>query len=251
MIGFKMKFLFILFSICIFFNINVWGTDTSVPLQALKNKEYEKSLKLYQEIEKQGYQSGDMYQNMSVAAMSLNKDINAIIYAEKALKFKPGNKDLSEMLSTILKRNSKIESEDSKSAVSNFFNQFIGIFSTSTWIILSLICLSVFCWLIFLGFPDQIFARFNKAKLGISLTLFILFSIFAGFRNYQIYNQNTIIITSDQAMLKVSSDSESPDLSTLVPGSKVYYKDQIKDWWNVVTIYGDEGWIKSTDGQRL
>lgn len=251
MMGFKVKIRFIFVVMWVFLSLSVWAVDVSAPLQALKSKQYEKAFKQYQDLEKQGYQSGDMYQNMAVAALALGKDVDAIIYIEKALKFKPGNNDLSQLLSSVLKRNSKIESEETKSILVLYFNSFVGIFSVATWVLLSLLCFLAVGWFVYSGFPDQIKSRFYKSMLILSLSLFFIFSILSSYRNFQIHNHNTIIITADQAILKVSPDKESPDLSNLVPGSKVYYKDQINDWWYVSTVYGDEGWIKSVDGLRL
>jgi tetratricopeptide (TPR) repeat protein len=251
MIGLRMKSECIIPLLFVLFSVKAWSTDLTVPLQALKNKEYEKALMLYKEIEKDGEYSSDIYQNMAVASLSLGKDVEAIIYIEKALKLKPENDELKQLLSSVHKRNSKIESDDSNSAVLSFINKTIGTLSTTTWILLSLLCLLVMGWIVYTGFPDQILVRSNHMKLALSLFLFMIFSGFASYRQYQVHNQNTIIITAEDAILKISPDSASPDLTELVPGSKVYFKDQINDWWLVSTVFGDEGWIRSTQGQRL
>lgn len=232
-------------------SIEVWAADLVKPFQALKNKEYDKALTLYKQIENAGKCSSEMYQNMSVAAVSLGKDVEAIIYIEKALKLNPENNELKELLALVLKRNSKIESEENKPAFLSLFQKTVGTFNVTIWIILSLLCLIVMGWVIYAGFPDQILIQSNKIKLGLAITFFVLFSGFASFRHYQVYNHNTIIITSENAVLKLSPDSESPDLSELMPGSKVYFKDQINDWWLVSTVFGDEGWMRATEGQRI
>jgi tetratricopeptide (TPR) repeat protein len=90
------------------FSTHVFSIDLSAPLHALKNKEYEKSIQLYQQIETQGYQGADMYQNMAIASSAIGKDVEAIIYLEKALKYKPENQEITQLLSATLKRNSKI-----------------------------------------------------------------------------------------------------------------------------------------------
>ncbi len=251
MVSLKMNYRFIFVSICFMFSTYVFSIDLSAPLHALKNKEYEKSLQLYQKIETQGYQGADMYQNMAIASSAIGKDVEAIIYLEKALKYKPENQELTQLLSATLKRNSKIEKEEPKPIIFIFLNKLTGVFLPSIWIILSLLCLFLLGWFFYSGFPDRIWMNTHKIKLGLVLTSFVFFILLARYRHYQLYNQDIIIITSEQTILKVSPDEESPDLSILVPGSKVFYKDQINDWWYVSTVYGAEGWMKSIDGQRL
>jgi hypothetical protein len=251
MVSLKMNYRFIFVSICFMFSTYVFSIDLSAPLHALKNKEYEKSLQLYQQIETQGYQGADMYQNMAIASSAIGKDVEAIIYLEKALKYKPENQELTQLLSATLKRNSKIEKEEPKPIIFVFLNKLTGVFLPSIWIVLSLLCLLFIGWFFYSGFSDRIWINTYKIKLGLVLTSFVLFTLLARYRHYQLYNQNTIIITSEQTILKVSPDEESPDVSELVAGSKVYYKDKINDWWLISTVYGEEGWIKSSHGQRL
>ena len=64
-------------------------------------------------------------------------------------------------------------------------------------------------------------------------------------------NNPGIIITESDSFLKMGPDQDSPSIEELPPGSKVFYIEHLGDWWQVTTEHGDEGWIKSVDGQRL
>ena len=56
---------------------------------------------------------------------------------------------------------------------------------------------------------------------------------------------------SPDIVMKKSPDRSSPDVNSLPPGSKVYKKDQIAEWYLVITENGDTGWIPVPAAKKI
>ena len=218
---------------------------------ALKNQDYTEAIQLYRESAVKGNVSPAMYFNMAIAEYQQGNTAEAIISIQKALKLNPGDKRVSALYQNILNDHAAIEPPAPDFFIARYWKSVSGMFMPQTWMWISILALTLTGYLFYRYYFAQ--TKFPKVKyaLLLSATLFILFSLFGISRNNQVFHNKTIVITASDATLKVAPDDESPDLTPLTSGSVVYYIRNIAGWWQVRTVYGDEGWIEATQGTRI
>ena len=218
---------------------------------ALQNKDFKKALDLYMSIEN-GHNGGSgMFKNMAIAAAGSGQDEKAILYYEKALKYTPNSKTIQKDLFILRKRNPLLDEPVPALLPVKIFNQITGIFNSETWTVVSLIFLIMGCFVILFGYPFRSFTRKHWIILIASSVLFLLTFLFAWYRYQQIYQNKGMIVMSPNIVMKKSPDASSPEVNSLPPGSKVYKKDQIADWYLVTIENGDTGWIPVPAAKKI
>jgi tetratricopeptide (TPR) repeat protein len=218
---------------------------------ALQNKDFKKALDLYMSIEN-GHNGGcGMFKNMAIAAVGSGQEEKAILYYEKALKYAPNSKSIQKDINILRKRNPLLDEPVPVLLPVKFFNQITGIFSSEIWTVVSLIFLITGCSVIIFGYPFRSFTRRYWIILMASCVLFLLTFLFAWYRNHQIYHNKGMIVVSSDIVMKKSPDTSSPDVAGLPPGSKVYKRDQIADWYMVTAENGDTGWIPVSAAKKI
>ncbi len=243
----------ILIFIGIFLSIN-GSTQESGLAQAntaLKNKEYSKALELYQKIESNNKGGAGLYQNMGLAAAGLHQDAIAILYFEKALKFEPNNTAVRHDIGIIRNRNTLLDSEAPVLYPVKIWNTISGVFLPHTWTLLNLSSLFILVVLLVFYYPFTEFSKKEWRTLGIFTFIFFFTLIAAYHRNEQVFHNSGYIITENESILKTGPDQASPDVMELPAGTKVYKKDQLDDWYQVLTTYGNIGWIPSKIAKRI
>jgi tetratricopeptide (TPR) repeat protein len=218
---------------------------------ALQDKNFKKALDLYLSAEKNHKGGAGMYQNMAIASAGVGQDAFAILYYEKALKYKPNDKNLQKDLTTLRKKNPLLDEPIIQMLPVRIFNNMTGIFTAGMWATISIILCFSGCFIILLYYPIRNFTRNVWISFITSCILFFVTFLFAWYRNEQIYHNRGMIITASDIVLKKSPDASSPDISDLPPGSKVYKKDQIADWSLVTTENGDTGWISVVAASKI
>ena len=74
----------------------------------------------------------------------------------------------------------------------------------------------------------------------------------AAYSRYKtIFDNGQYIVILPDAKLKAGPDDLSPEISPLPPGSKVRKKDDLGQWMQVISPFGDTGWIKSQSIARI
>ncbi|MCC7444863.1 MAG: SH3 domain-containing protein, partial [Saprospiraceae bacterium] len=151
----------------------------------------------------------------------------------------------------ILNDNSEIEPAAGNNLLIRSIKNISSVFMPLTWLILAVFFLIPVGFYIFRNpFQSFSFSKYNLYPIVFSL-LFIVFSMLGLYRNQQIFHNKTIVITSENTILKVGPDLKSPDLDTLAPGSIVYFEDNLAGWWQVRNAYGDTGWIEAGKGKKI
>lgn len=218
---------------------------------ALTQKDFQTALDIYSKVESSAMSSASMYQNMALAYAGLHQDGMAILYLEKALKYKPNDPSLNENLNAIVKRNSQIDNTSQTTQLSTLVNRWIGFLSINGWLLISVLAFAGIGILIFINYPKLS----NNKKINIVAiilsVIFLLSTSAAYLRHQYIYHNQGIIITKSDTMLKIGPDLDSPDLGDLPVGSKVTMVEYIDGWWMVINNYGDKGWIQADAGKKI
>ncbi len=213
--------------------------------QAYNNKQYEKALNNYLQINNKKDISADLYYNIGNTYFRLNDYANAILYYERGILLKPNDDNLNTNLKV-----AKARLKSDVYIMPNFFlvnwwNKISSLFIPSIWTIVSIILLLISS-IIFIYY----YFSFNNKK--IFFYSFILFSIlfvvscFAGFtRQNQIQSKDYAIVFSETTMGKDSPDENSTDKIKIVKGQKIQIVDKSSNWIKIKTEDGKEAWIEN------
>jgi len=208
--------------------------------------EYQKALDEYNEIIEKGYESGRLYFNIGNAYYKLNKINDAILNYERAKILLPNNKDIEFNLE-MAKRNitDKIEKVPVFFLI-NWYNSFIGILSTDSWAIISMISFAAMLSLIFIFFFTRSYV-FKKLSFWIAISLFVVTTasfIFSSKEKDRVETRNYAIVFEPVVNIKASPNDIATDLFVLHEGTKVEIRQSSKDWVEIKIEDGSVGWIK-------
>lgn len=244
-------------SICIFYilPLSLLGDVNNETLEkankALDQKDFATALKLYKMVEQQGFGDEGMYRNMAYSAISIHAEADAILYLEKSLKYDPNNAKLKLHLEQLRSKNNLDDPTENQSKIMNFLLQLTGTMSLQIIIIIQILIFVLLGKLMYVHFPfDEIGRNARWQFAGLSIMLLLTFC-FGSYRHSTIYENDGIIISKENTTIYLSPDTLSPQISKLPLGSKVSYKDHINGWWQIETIYGETGWITSSNGSRI
>ncbi len=212
---------------------------------------YKESIEAYKKVESNNMGGFGLYSNMGRAYAFLGQDALAILYLEKALKFSPNDELIKKDLHVIRMRVPDLVEPQESFVLSKWWNKFAGICTPGTWATISLIVLALIGFL-FLSEKAQ---KGNYTKTIVSkviiISIFIVTVLSAGYRNQQIYHNTGLIIMSGNIKIKAGPDEQSPDIIESPPGTKVYKKDHIGTWTQVVNEFGDVGWIPTKEARSI
>jgi hypothetical protein len=247
-----MHFHKIFFYFCFFFSFCyvVKGNPQELLLKAEKlynEKKYEEALKIYEQIEKDGWQSADFYYNMGNIYYRLNKLGYAIWKYEKALKLQPGSSNISHNLELCYSKTiDKLEVNE------NFFIRsikegFIFRFNERTWGILSIVFSFVSVLLILVSVLLLTSLRPLFVPFAI---LFLIFSITSGIFGKMVYKEthrSSFAVVLDKEVPVCAEPLEKSFVKfRLHEGAKIRVEEIQSDYTLIKLSNGNEGWIKNS-----
>ena len=212
---------------------------------AFKKGLYQKALEDYKKTENFGLGGAGLYTNTARTHSQLRNDAQAILYYEKALKIKPNDETLKTELSNIIKRNPELDELSGDFFFVSWWRFFAGLWLPDTWAILSFVMLAGAGLFILFDINLPIIRLYRKYIVAGAFTFFIIFTVAAYSRYKTIFDNGQYIVILPDAKLKAGPDDLSPEISPLPPGSKVRKKDDLGQWMQVISPFGDTGWIKS------
>ncbi|HTK83434.1 MAG TPA: SH3 domain-containing protein [Bacteroidota bacterium] len=217
--------------------------------QLYRESQYEKAIALYEQIASNGYEDGALYYNLGNAYYKLKNIPAAILNFERAKRLAPHDDDILYNLRLAnIRVTDKIEPVP-RLFIIEWWNSFIGTFSTGIWAVVAIVAL----WCAALG---AILFRISKSTLGqrvgfLVCALCIIVSIIGYIGVGQQYRKEYIdqagIIFSPTVAVKSSPDAQSTDLFVLHEGVRVDVLDTVGDWKKIRLADGKVGWMTSAD----
>jgi tetratricopeptide (TPR) repeat protein len=221
--------------------------------QAYQQKEYDKAIELYGNLEEKGIISHELFYNLGNAWYKKGDIAHAILYYERALKINPGDEDAAFNLKlTTLKVIDKID------AVPQIFYKrwVITITSLMTpkgWSI----TLIIFLWtalifaLIFLFGNSTGIRKTGFYLMLVFLFLFLITFIPAGKSHTMYYIQKNAIIMTPSVYVKSSPDEKGNDLFIIHEGTKVEVLEELNNWYKIKLLNGNIGWLLSSETEII
>lgn len=218
-----------------------------------KKGNYQQAIKDYEELLKKG-PSVELYYNLGNAYYRTDNMTRAVLNYERALLLSPGDDDIRFNLQ--MARSKTIDKIAPKSEMFfvTWYKTLVNFTSVDGWARSAIVCLSLalvlaLCYL-FGGKPQVRKIGFFGAVVFIAV--FILSNVFA-YEQKQILTKRTgAVVTAPSAPLKKTPVASSEHGAIIHEGSRVeIIDDTMKDWKQVELEDGREGWILSSQMERI
>lgn len=226
-------------------------TDFNNGNEAYKKGDFVKALDFYNSIEKSGQNSAELFFNKANCYYRLEKNGDAILYYEKALKADNSMEEASINLAIANKLTvDKIESLP-QPAIVKVYKGFLSLLNTEGWGMLSLVLSGVFLVLVLIfNLSDSSGLRkiiFSVNALNLILILVSLVFAFSA----QYYDKEELILVKDNAYIKSEPTESGKDLFILHEGTKVELKHENKAWIQIKLSDGLIGWVKEGSFKKI
>lgn len=214
---------------------------------------YDSALNVYHLVEKEGFESSQLYYNMGNAYFKKNDIPSAILYYEKAKKLAPNDEDIDYNLgianSMIVDKIERVPELFYK----KWWNYFYFMFNADTSAALFLV--SWFILVFFIGLFIVSKTRRYK-KLAFFAGLFFLFTSLATFglssqRYYFGKEQHEAIVFTPTITVKSSPTASAVDLFVIHEGTRIYLLDEVQDWVKIRIQDGSIGWLPSGSVKKI
>jgi len=210
-----------------------------------QKKDFEKSLRLYDSIQKLGYNSADLYFNMGNAHYKLQQYPEAILNYERARR-SAGNDDdiVFNIALTNLNITDKIEPIN-ELWIFDMWNQLVNSRDSASWgIIMIIILWSCLILITIFNFTASIIFRRITSILFLIGFLSFIFTGIVTYKRYQFENSNNFaVVFTPTVYIKSAPDAQSTDIFILHQGVKVEIVEKVGEWYQVKLADGKKGWL--------
>lgn len=202
---------------------------------------YDQSIQIYTDLVNQNYNSTDLYFNLATAYYKAGKLPYAVLYYEKVLKADPYNKAAKTNLRIVNDERASEFSSIPDFFITVWWRNFSSFLSPGLWSLLGLgsILFSVFMfyrWLMKNPTPRNLVSSILLLLLGI---LFLM----AARTSDRLKNGTAHLINITATAIYDSPDADSKATTQLIPGEKMRILDRVGDWYQVMLINKEQGWV--------
>ena len=213
--------------------------------QLYRNGDYQNAAIAYENINRNGYSTADLYFNLANAYFKLDNIANSILYYERAKMLSPNDEDIIYNLKIAnLKVVDKIEPIPRLFFI-EWWTSIGRIFSSNSWALITTIALwlGIICFSLFRISRSPIFRRIIFFGGVFILFIFSLSLVFGVQQNQIEKSENMGIIFSSSVNVKSSPDLNGTDLFILHEGVKVEILDRVEKWRKIKLADGKIGWL--------
>jgi tetratricopeptide (TPR) repeat protein len=221
--------------------------------QLYQQNKFAEARDAYEKIVQNGYAGGEVYYNLGNAYYKLGDAGRAILNYERALRFMPGDDDLTHNLQIAnLVITDKIEPTP-RLFLWDYWNGIKGAFSVTglTWIVYGLFVLFIGSICLIILSRTYAIRRFGVLGTGGSALLLIFFVIVFIGKVGDVTSNDTAIVTAKITTIKNSPDEKSTDAFVLHNGVKVQITDSVNKWVKIRLADGKVGWMEKSDGEVI
>lgn len=250
--------------ICLVSLTGAWGTaytanaaDANTLKQqadkAYSDQHYQEAIRLYKTILLQGTNADVLY-NLGNAYYRTDSITKSIIAYERALLLSPSNRDIRFNLQMAREKTVDKITPQSEMFFITWYKSLMSLFSVNGWAYIALLSLAIaltlaLCWI----FCPQIWLR----KIGffgglLAIVIFSLANIFAYHQYRQLSLRSGAVITAPAVTVRSTPSMSGTELFVLHEGTWVEITDDSMQGWKSVRMAdGKEGWIETSQLERL
>lgn len=215
--------------------------------QHYRNNDFASAINHYEKLVREGYSGVSLFYNLGNAYYRIGKLGYAILYYEKALKLSPNDEDVKHNLT--LANLSTIDKIDTlpKFFLFEWWESFLSVFTTQTWIILSLVIYLLLLVVISVYFfASTIIHPRISFFTGAAVLVILIFSIsLAAIKLNRENKRLEAIVVENSVVVKLSPDERGKDGFVVHAGLKILLEDEIDDWRKIRLPDGKVGWLPS------
>ena len=218
-----------------------------------KKGNYQQAIRDYEELLKKG-PCVELYYNLGNAYYRTDNITRAVLNYERALLMSPGDEDIRFNLQMAKSKTIDKITPKSEMFFITWYKSLINITSVDGWAHTAIIsiAMALILILLYLFGKKTSFRKIGFYSASFFVVLFIISNVFA-YEQRRILTQRTgAIITSTSAALKKTPVPNSEYNTIVHEGSRVeIIDDTMKDWKFVKLEDGREGWIQSSQIERI
>lgn len=237
------------FIIFLFFSLNLFSNEEIFMkgVELYKEKKYEEALNQWLSLEK-NFKDWRIFYNIGNAYAKLGKIGYAMVYYEKALRLKPGEKRIEENINFLkISLKDKIEEEGKsplRRSIENFYNKLS--FKNLLYPFMFSYLILNFILFFYLISPDN-FPKFLIFISSFLIALFLISSMFLIHFYYKEKNLSYGIILKDTVEVKSAPIEDSTDLFLIHEGLKVRINEEVEGWVRITLPNGMTGFVRKED----
>jgi tetratricopeptide (TPR) repeat protein len=247
-----MRFIFLCFFIITCSTVGYTQTPEDV-LATAKNsydkKDYSSTISSYKSLVENGYRSEDLYFNLATAYFQNSELAESVLYYEKTLKLNSYNKEASNNLSIVNDQRASELSMIPDFFLNTWWRNFSGFLSSGWWSILGFLLLLASIWL----FYGKLMQGKGSRSMALSILLFIVAFVFflAARTSYKMSNELSHLVNLKEKKLYTTRDDTSTVLNEIIPGEKIRIVDRVGEWYEVMLINKERGWMTKQDLEEI
>lgn len=215
--------------------------------QYYRNNDFLSAISEYEKLTTEGYAGVSLFYNLGNAYYRLGKLGYAILYYEKAHKLSPNDEDVKHNLALAnLGTIDRIETLP-KFFLFEWWESFLALLSTQTWIVISLIIYLLLLVVIAVYFfaANIIHPRISFFSGAVVLLILILTISVAAVKLNRENKRLEAIVVDKSVVVKLSPDEKGKDGFVIHEGLKILLEDEIDNWRKIRLPDGKVGWLLS------
>lgn len=218
-----------------------------------KKENYQQAIRDYEELLKKGA-SADLYFNLGNAYYRTDNITRAVLNYERALQLSPGDEDIRFNLQ--MARSKTIDKITPKSEMFfvTWYKALVNITSVDGWARTSIISIAVALVLVlcYLFGHKVLLRKVGFYGAAVLVVIFILSNVFAYEQKCLLTNNTGAIVISPSASLRKTPVANSENNTIIHEGTRLeIVDDTMKDWKQVKLEDGREGWVQSSQIERI
>jgi hypothetical protein len=240
------KILVFILLLSIAFNMYPENSDREIfrnGITCFSKKEYDRALKYFIEMKNKGYDNFELNYNIASCYYKMEKLGYSRFYFERALFFKPFDRNLMSNLKLIYSKVLTDPVIGEQEIMNKRMIFFIPLAVLSALIVLLAVSTAVF---LFIFFKRKNLRRLSLVFIIVSLSLMLLFT-FAFMLQYHDFHKKIYVITSNSANIYLLPNESETVLNTVNEGNKGDVISINGDYAKIRLMDGSDGWVKRND----
>ncbi len=221
-------------------------------MQFAQDGKQQEAIQVYEELLGQGTASAELYYNLGTLYLQEKKIGKAILFLERAIKYRPAYQDAITNLDL-----AKSEIDDPIFAISPFFlvaywKSFSNLLPMLAWGVLSLLFLLGLVFLLNKILFNSMSRKKKWTSAALVITGLILSFAAAWTRYFDVKNDSYAIVMSEVDRLDgPDENSKNEEFPIISEGIKVKIKDSFEEYYQVKLPDSDESWIPKNNVERI
>lgn len=229
---------------------SLWNAANS----AYADGRWSEAIAAYEAISDMDMESAELYYNLGNAWFKAGENAEAVLYYERALKVDPSFEDAEYNLAIVNERLKDNIEPVPEFFLKEWFRNISQLLGSDAWavVFIVMLALTLGLLLVFLLSPSVVWRRVGFFAGILALILMVAALSFSIWQKDSLLSHDEAVVMKMETSVKSSPTSDnSTDLFRLHEGTKVKVLESMGIWTNISIADGRQGWIKTSDIERI